>query len=139
MENKIFTYKLKQPTEDELKSVLGASYKLWIDLIKYVETKFGSAVTEWKYYGAKSGWLQKLFLKKRNLLFFIPHSKYFRIGLVFGDNAVSEILQSNLPKEIIEEIKNTKKYAEGTGLRIDVKNKKNLDTVKKLLQIKVKN
>jgi hypothetical protein len=139
MEEKFFTDKSKQPTEADLKKVLGVTYKFWIDLIKFVETNFGSAVTEWKYYGAKSGWLQKLFLKKRNLLFFIPYSKYFRIGLVFGDKAVDEILKSDLPKEITEEIKKTKKYAEGRGLRIDVKEKKNLEIVMKLLRIKVMN
>ena len=139
MEEKIFTEKLKQPTEDDLKNILGTRYKFWIDLIKFIEFNFGAPVTEWKFYGKKSSWVQKLFLKKRNLLFFIPYDKFFRIGMVFGDKAVAEIVKSDLPKEIIEEIQNTKKYAEGRGLRIDVKDKTNLEIVKKLVQIKVMN
>lgn len=139
MEEKIFTDKLKLPLEYELKNILGARYKFWIDLIKFVDSNFGTPTTEWKFYGKKSGWVQKLFLKKRNLLFFIPYNKFFRIGMVFGDIAVAEIVKSGLPKEIIEEIQNTKKYAEGRGLRIDVKDKKNLEIVKKLIQIKVMN
>jgi hypothetical protein len=139
MEEKIFTDKSKEPTEESLKKVLGPTYKIWIELIRYVETNFGSPVTEWKYYGIKSGWLQKLLLGKRNLLFFIPYSKYFRIGMVFGESAVETILKSDLPDKIIEEIRNTKKYAEGRGLRIDVKDRKSLMIVKKLLQIKVMN
>lgn len=136
-EEKIFTEKSNQPTEKDLKVILGTRYKLWADLIKFVESNFGAPVTEWKYYGKKSGWVQKLFLKKRNLLFFIPYDKFFRIGIVFGEKAVAEIVKSDLPEDIITEIKNTKKYAEGRGLRIDVNNKTSLEIVKKLVQIKV--
>ncbi|MBA4405838.1 hypothetical protein C0389_01050 [bacterium] len=139
MEEKIFADKLNQPKEDDLKNILATRYKFWIELLKFVETHFGETITEWKFYGNKSGWVQKLFLKKRNLLFFLPYNKFFRIGMVFGDKAVVEIVKSDLPKEIIDEIQNTKKYAEGRGLRIDVKNKTDLEIVKRLLQIKVMN
>lgn len=139
MEEKIFADKLNQPKEDDLKNILATRYKFWIELLKFVETHFGEAISEWKFYGNKSGWVQKLFLKKRNLLFFLPYNKFFRIGMVFSDKAVVEIVKSDLPKEIIDEIQNTRKYTEGRGLRIDVKNKTDLEIVKKLLQIKVMN
>ena len=136
MEEKIFTDKLNPPKEKELKKLLGKDYKLWSELVKFVEANFGEAITEWKYYGKKSGWVQKLFLEKRNLLFFVPYEKFFRIGMVFGEQAVAEIVKSDLPDEIIAEIKTTKKYAEGRGLRIDVMDKRSLETVKKLILIK---
>lgn len=139
MEEKFFTEKSEQPEENDLKNLLGTNYKLWVDLIRFVETNFDTPTTEWKFYGKKSGWVQKLFLKKRNLLFFVPYENFFRIGMVFGEKAVAEITKSGLPKEIIEEIQNTKKYAEGRGIRIDVKNKSSLESVKKLIQIKVMN
>lgn len=99
-------------------------------MIKYVGANFGEAITEWKYYGKKSDWVQKLFLKKRNLLFFVPYKKFFRIGMVFGEKAVAEIVKSDLPEEIITEIKTTKKYAEGRGLRIDVIDKRSLEPLR---------
>jgi len=93
----------------------------------------------WKYYGTKSGWTLKTLYKKRNLFFFTPFQGYFRIAFVFGDRAVAQILISDLPKAMIEEVKNAKKYAEGRGLRVEVKTHRDVESVKKLIAIKVMN
>jgi hypothetical protein len=138
-EENIFIEKSHKPTELDLKKRYGSRYNYWIDLTKFVASNFGQTTSEWKHYGAKSGWVQKLFLKKRNLLFFIPYKNYFSIGMVFGDKAAAEILNSDLPEDIISEIKKAKKYAEGRGLRIKVKDKKSADNLKKLLRIKIIN
>ena len=47
--------------------------------------------------------------------------------------------KSDLPKELITELKNARKYAEGRGLRIDVKNSADIEHIKKLVEIKVNN
>ena len=91
-----------------------------------------ASIEEWKYYGPKSGWTLKTLRKKRNLFFFTPHQGYFRIAFVFGDRAVAEILISDLPKAMIEEVKNAKKYAEGRGIRIDVKTRRDVNLSKNL-------
>jgi hypothetical protein len=122
-----------------LKTVLGVRYDLWTDLITSIEKEFGPVVPDWKFYGVNSGWVQKVFLKKRNLLFCVPYKNYFMMGMVFGEKAVAEIQKSKLPKAIIEEVVNAKKYAEGRGLRINVKDKKSLEHVKALIKIKVLN
>lgn len=136
IEEKIFIDKTVQPAEKELKSTIGAPYKYWTDLLKHAETTLPSVTTEWKFYGVKSGWTMKLFSGKRNLLFLMPYEKFFRVGFVFGDKAVAEIEKSDLPEEFISELSSAKKYAEGRGLRIDVKDKSSIDIVKKLLTYK---
>jgi len=55
----------------------------------------------------------------------------------FGDKAVTAIEQSDLPGDIIDEIKNARKYAEGRGLRIEVKNQDDVENVKKVIDIKI--
>jgi len=40
---------------------------------------------------------------------------------------------------MIEEVKNAKKYAEGRGRRIEVKTRRDVESVKKLIAIKVMN
>jgi len=137
VEEKLFLEKSEEPKEPRIKEALGNSYKYLEELISFTEYNIGAVVKEWKYYG-KSGWSMKLLLKKRNLLFFSPYKGFFRIGMVFGDKAVKEIETSDLPADIINEITSARKYAEGRGIRIDVKDKKDLDTVKKLLVIKSK-
>jgi hypothetical protein len=101
--------------------------------------EYGGLIEEWKYYGLKSGWILKSLNKKRNLFFLIPCQKYFRIAFVFGDRAVAAIENSGLPATMIEEIKTAKKYAEGRGLRLEVRKRGDVEHVKKLVAIKVMN
>ena len=63
----------------------------------------------------------KVLRKKRNQFFFFPSGSYFTIAFVFGDKAVSAAGESDLPGSLKESLINTRKYAEGRGIRIDVK------------------
>lgn len=135
----IFTDKLHKPTEQELTENLGTSYKLWEEIRKSLNDEYGQLTEEWKYYGHKYGWSLKLFYKKRNLFFFTVYGKYFQMGFTFGDKAVSAIEKSDLPKSIIEELKNAKKYVEGRGLRIEVKRRSDVKNIIKLVGFKINN
>ena len=137
MEEKIFMDKNIRPAESEVKIVLKTSYKFWPELIKYIEDNFGPVNKEWKFYG-KGGWNCKVLYKKRNLFFFVPYKGFFRIGFIFGEKAVSAVKKSDhLTQSIKTDLSNAKKYAEGRGIRIDVKNRKTLEVVKELVKIKI--
>ena len=131
--------KTKQPSENELESVLGASYKLWEEIRNNIKKEYGAVTEEWKFYGAKSGWTLKLLLKKRNLFFFNPYDKYFLIAFVFGDKAVAEVEKSDLPASLVDELQKAKKYAEGRGLRLEIRKKTEINNVLKLVKIKIEN
>ena len=122
-----------------LQIALGSSYKYWEQVQSILNEKYGKIRSEWKYYGTKSGWTLKMMLKERNLFFFGPCDKFFRIAFVFGDKAVKAIENSDLPDALIQEVKNAKKYMEGRGLRIEVKKKKQIEDIIKLTAIKVNN
>ena len=139
MSSSIFSDKLIKPDEQKLVEALQNTYKLWEEIRKYIRSEFGETVEEWKYYNSKSGWILKSFYKKRNLFFFTPCEEYFRISFAYGEKAVTEIEKSDLPESIIEEIKNARKYMEGKGLRVEVKNRKDVDIIKKLVDIKIRN
>lgn len=135
----VFLDKAKQPDEKALKEALGTTYKFWDEIKNSIVKEFGAVTEEWKFYGAKSGWTLKLLLKKRNLFFFGAYENYFLIAFVFGDKAVAEVEKSSLPAHLIEELKNAKKYAEGRGLRLEIRKKSDVENVIQLLRIKVKN
>ena len=118
MATSAFGDKSKIPTDKDVAKVLGAKSKLWDSIRNHIEVKYGSTTPEWKFYSAQWGWSMKLLLKKRNLFFFGPREGFFLIPFVFGEKTVAAIQQGDLPEKIIEEIVNTKKYAEGRGLRI---------------------
>lgn len=134
-----FDDKLRKPTNDDLVKVLDSKYKFWENIKKHINENYGTAEEEWKYYNQKSGWLLKLLLKKRNIFFLVPREGNFSVSFIFGDKAVSIIEKSDLPGEIISEIVSARKYMEGRGLSVSVKSKKDLQSIIKLLDIKLQN
>ena len=77
--------------------------------------------------------------KKRNIMFLIPRRGYFLAVFVFGDKAVEAIVNSSLNQSIITAIKESRKYAEGRGLKIEVKSEKDIENIKILTHIKMNN
>jgi hypothetical protein len=134
-----FLDKSSKPSNEMLSDALGRSYKYWQEIKDILGDQYGKLTEEWKYYSAGSGWTLKLLLNKRNLFFFSPCEKYFRLTFIFGNKAVNEVEHSNLPDKIIEELINAKRYIEGRGLRIDVKKKTDVTNILKLVAIKVHN
>jgi hypothetical protein len=139
MSDNVFLDKQPKPEDRALARALGKTFDLWVEIRDSVGTEHGPVVEEWKYYGAKYGWTLKTLRQKRNLFFFTPCQGYFRISFAFGDKAVAAMETSGLPAAMIAGIKNTKKYAEGRGLRIEVKTRRDVEHVKKLIAIKVAN
>jgi hypothetical protein len=135
----IFLDKSVTPTNEMLSGALGQSYKYWKEIGNTLENQYGPLIEEWKYYSASSGWTLKLLLKKRNLFFFTPYEKYFRLAFIFGDKAVSAVEKSDLPVKMVQELKSAKRYVEGRGLRIEVKKKTNIKNVITLVAIKINN
>ncbi len=135
----VFEDKATMPDDKMLAKALGTSNRLWQDIKKNLKADYGELIEEWKFYGQKSGWILKTLRKKRNLFFFIPLKGSFQISFVFGEKAVAVVEKSGLPQELITELKNARKYAEGRGLRIDVKSSADVENIKRLVEIKINN
>ncbi|MDZ7289364.1 MAG: DUF3788 domain-containing protein [candidate division KSB1 bacterium] len=139
METNVFMDKSIQPDDRRLARVLGESATFWEAIKQHIFQRHGEVTEEWKFYNAKSGWILKVLLKKRNLFFFVPLPGFFRVAFVFGDKAVAAVAKSDLPEAIKIELKNARKYAEGRGIRIEVKSQEEVEHVKKLIDLKVSN
>jgi hypothetical protein len=135
----IFLDKSVKPTNEMLSGALGQSYKYWEEIKNTLENQYGPLIEEWKYYSATSGWTLKLLLKKRNLFFFAPCEKYFRLAFIFGDKAVSAVEKSDLPLKMVQELKSAKRYVEGRGLRLEIKKKTDVKNIITLVAIKINN
>ena len=135
----IFEDKDTKPDDKMLAGALGKSNRLWLQIKKNLKAEYGELIEEWKFYGQKSGWILKTLRKKRNLFFFIPLKNSFQVSFVFGEKAVTAVEKSGLPQELITELKNARKYAEGRGLQIDAKDSADVKNIKKLVEIKVNN
>lgn len=78
-------------------------------------------------------------LKKRIIASLGPCDGCFRVAFVLGDRAVAAAKQSDLPKSTLKLLDEAPRYTEGTGLRLMVKAKKDLASVRKLALIKLAN
>lgn len=139
METNAFMVKSVQPDDAQLARVLGRSIVFWEAIKHHITQKHGDFTEEWKFYNAKSGWTLKVLRKKRNLFFFVPLQGAFRVAFAFGDKAVAAVERSDLPEALKNELRNARKYAEGRGIRIEVKSQKDVEHVKQLIDIKVGN
>jgi hypothetical protein len=135
----IFNDKTKQPTDEIVSEKLDTVYQYWAEIREYVADLVGDITGEWKFYGQKYGWQLKTLLKKRNLFFLIPYDSFFKIVLIFGDKAVAEIEKSTISDHIKNDIINAKKYMEGRGIGIDVKDGEFIEDIKALIDIKINN
>jgi hypothetical protein len=136
MNGSIFTDKSRLPDAEALDRALGKKAGLWNAIERELGSALGDLNTDWKHYGAKSGWIMKLLWKKRNLFFLTPGEGRFRVAFVFGDKAVKTIAAGGFAETLIEELRAARKYAEGRGLRIEVESEADVRTVVALAKIK---
>jgi hypothetical protein len=139
MPDYLFLDKSTQPTERQLKEAIADTYEYWIEIKNRIAELYGDTKGEWKFYSKKSGWTLKTLLKKRNLFFFQPFANYFSLTFVFGDKAVNVIEESDVSEALKRVLRDSKKYAEGRGMLVDVKARNDLVDVNKLIDVKVKN
>ncbi len=134
-----FIDKKSIPTTQDLKKTLGVTFSIWESLIDTTKSLYPKALEEWNFPGEKYGWSFRIKDKKRAIIYLLPQDKFFKVSLVFGQKATDAILNSNIADDIKTDLKNTSVYAEGRGIRIDVKNKSVLKDIQELIKIKIAN
>jgi len=129
----------QEPSQQAISNALKNSAPTLQQLDAYLDEKIEKISREWKYYNKKSGWVRKTYRGKRNLFFLIIQEGFFSVTFVFGDRAVNAIKKSDLPQEIIQKIVDARQYAEGRGISLDIRSMNELQTIYKLLDIKLQN
>ena len=133
----IFTDKTVQPSEKELKQALGTTFNSWQEVVLISKKYYPAVEEEWNYSGDKYGWSFRLKDTKRVIVYLLPRDKFFKVALVFGQKATDKILESSLTEAIKTELAAAKPYAEGRGIRIDVRNNAILPDLEQLIAIKI--
>ncbi|HLP50374.1 MAG TPA: DUF3788 family protein [Chitinophagales bacterium] len=135
----IFADRKSEPTQTDLKNALGNTFEYWTQLANYTHKSFTAAKSEWYFSGEKYGWSFRISDHKRVLIYLLPRDKFFKVAFVFGKKATDEIMSSKIADSIKTELRAAKAFAEGRGIRLDVKNKLMLDDIQKLIAIKLAN
>ena len=134
-----FIGKSSAPTKQELRSELGSAMALWDRLLQELATELDVAACEWNSYSRKAGWSLKVKRGQRTIVYLSPCHGSFRASFALGDKAVEAALASKLPNPVLTNIREAKRYAEGTAVRIDVTGEKDITVIVKLAKSKVEN
>lgn len=134
----IFTDKHTEPTAEDLKEALKQTYPLWLQLSDHTLYLWPGATTAWKHSGDKYGWSFRISDKKRVLLYLLPRDGFFKAAMVFGQKATDTILAGSVSGAVKDELSAAKAYAEGRGIRLEVRDNTIVADIEELLRIKIK-
>jgi len=134
-----FDDKNHEPTDQEVAEVVADTAKLWADLRSETASLFDPLSEDWVFSGKKWGWALRLKHKKRAVLYMTPVKGFFYVGFALGQKAVDAAHESDLPQSILDLIDSSQKYAEGRGVRIEVRSEGDLRNVVGVAVVKMAN
>ncbi|HEY3274582.1 MAG TPA: DUF3788 domain-containing protein [Methanocella sp.] len=132
-----FDDKSKQPQEADLKVTLGSAYPQWNDLKKLITTTYAPVSVEWGFASKSTGWGLRLKRDNRAILYMTPCKGCFLASFALGENAVKAAHESDLPASVLAVIDGAKKYAEGRGVRLEVRSAEDVRNIEKLAVVKM--
>jgi len=120
------------PAQAEVDAILGDG----ADLLEAFLRRNPELRPEWKYYGPKHGWGLKVFRKKRNMCFVGHEPGALAITFVLGDRAYERLLASDLPPGVRRVAEAARRFPEGRGIRLVVRDESDIEDAQLLLDIK---
>jgi hypothetical protein len=135
----VFVDKSKPPQDVDLAAMLGSTFVFWNELKRLVASRFAPLLVEWGFSSKKTGWGLRLKREKRIILYMTPCKDHFMVSFALGEKAVAAAHKSDLPPSVLKVIDSAKKYAEGRGVRLEVRSVEDVRNVEKLAAIKMAN
>lgn len=127
-----------QPSDADLNSALGTKRALWDEVLEKLSAH-GIDGREWSSYSRKSGWALKVLRKQRVIVYLNPMHGGFRASFAFGDRAVEQALACKFPERVLKMIREARRYAEGSAVRLEVNSHADVAIIVKLAMIKMEN
>ena len=132
-----FDDKSNPPRDCDLAATLGSTFVFWNELKRIIASRFSPLSEEWGFTSKKTGWGLRLKREKRTVLYMTPCEGYFLASFALGEKAVKAAHESDLPVSVLHVIDGAKKYAEGRGVRLEVRSAEDVRNVEKLAVIKM--
>ena len=127
---------MNPPKERDVRRRLGRAGDRWAELLARLAEVHGPLTETWKFY---KHWTLQVQRKKRTVVWLTPHEKYFLASTALGDKAAAAARRSDLPAEVKRMIRTAKKYAEGRACRIEIRTKRDVETVLDVAALKMAN
>lgn len=114
--------------------MLGPSATAWDEIRERVAKAWAPVTEQWHYSGAKYGWSLRLEKKERVIVYLTPQSGCFLAGLVVGEKAAAS---ATLSRQAAASLAKAPHYAEGIGVRLEIRQLKDTRVVHELLSVKM--
>jgi hypothetical protein len=125
-----------QPDDTAIAEVLGPASSLWPELRAAMQAAHGPLVEEWNYSGKAYGWSLRLKRKTRTLVYMTPCRNYFLASLALGEKACRAAHDGGIAPAMLAIIDAAPKYAEGRGVRIEVRRNQDVRHVLQVVALK---
>jgi hypothetical protein len=134
-----FSDKTNPPTKAELHSALGDAYASWTSLLALIGERIDPITEVWGFSSASTGWGLRVVHKKRVILYMTPQQNQFLVSFALGEKAVAAARTAALSASVLKAIEAAPRYAEGRGVRLEVRSSRQLPSLATLAEIKWKN
>lgn len=135
-----FTDRSAPPRPEEVAATLGGAAARWDDLKRRMAATVASLTEEWGFTpGRNNGWGLRLKRGDRIIAYLAPRADHFLIGFVLGEKAVRAAQADGLPEPVLTLIDGSRKYAEGRGVRFEVRSDDDVQAAVELAAIKAAN
>ena len=131
-----FHHQQSLPTEDAVRYVLGLAYATWAQLPSLVAQRIGPVSEVWKSSNANTGWGLRILQQDRVILYMTPQPRQFIVSFALGERAVAAARTAKLSAHVLEAIEDAPRFAEGRGIRIAVRDSRDVQTLTRLAEIK---
>ncbi len=121
-----------RPTAPELARMLGRAHTSY----EALTTRVG-ATCEWRKYTKNSPWVLRVSQGTRPLFYVKPDRGSFEVTVLLGPRATKAALGGRVAKALHPFIRSARVYAEGRPVRVVVRNKRDLEGVNQLVDVKL--
>jgi len=121
------------PNDGVLLRHLGKTKVVWDEFVDEIFTTFPSMTLEWRFYNDGKSWLSKLVYKKKTMCWISVWDRYFKTTFYFMDRHAKDIRALKIDTNLKTRFLSEKSIGKLRPLSVDVKTKKVLGDVFKLI------
>jgi hypothetical protein len=131
-----FTDRSHPPGNEDLQSALGKAHVAWTHLIELATRRVAPLSEVWGFTSAGTGWGLRLKRGERVICYMTPGQGKFLVSFALGEKAVAAATTAGLAGFVLEAIAAAPRYAEGRGVRFEVRHRREAAPLAALAQIK---
>ncbi len=124
----VFLDRDSPPSVAAIAKTLGKAASSWEALRANLEEAYAPLAEKWSYSGKKYGWSLQLRQGKKTVLYLVPGEGSFLASMALSEKACAASARRGLPGALLELIREAPVFPEGRAVRIEVKNKRGVES-----------